>query len=191
MTPAAKRVAVPHWVTATNAHNPVNRQTFITRPVVPSTRSRVKPGLPFRKGQRLRVRWRLAVAGVGDLSIIRILNILGMRVYCLVISLIIVIHIGMNKINELIVKRDALLMELAKLNGLVAGSFFARAMNGITRFCLSSVQGGRQRQTYVSAKHADAVRLGVRQHARALEIISELGKINLTLIKKGLGGIDA
>jgi len=97
----------------------------------------------------------------------------------------------MNKINELIVKRDALLMELAKLNGLVAGSFFARAMNGITRFCLSSVQGGRQRQTYVSAKHADAVRLGVRQHARALEIISELGKINLTLIKKGLGGIDA
>jgi hypothetical protein len=53
------------------------------------------------------------------------------------------------------------------------------------------MQGGRQHQIYVSAKHADAVRLGVRQHARALEILSELGKINLKLIKKGFGGTNA
>ncbi len=97
----------------------------------------------------------------------------------------------MNEINRLIGKRDALLMELAQLNGLVAGSFFAREMNGTTRFCLSCMQGGRQRQTYISAKHADAVRLGVGQHARALEILSELGIINLKLIKKGVGGSDA
>jgi hypothetical protein len=53
------------------------------------------------------------------------------------------------------------------------------------------MQDGTQRQTYVSAKHADAVRLGVRQYARSLEILSELGKINLELIKKGYGGRDA
>jgi hypothetical protein len=97
----------------------------------------------------------------------------------------------MNKINKLIGKREALLMELAQLNKLIVGSFFAREMNGTTRFCLSCMQDGTQRQTYVSAKHADAVRLGVRQYARSLEILSELGKINLELIKKGYGGRDA
>ena len=97
----------------------------------------------------------------------------------------------MNEMDQLMGKRDALLMELVQLNGLVAGSFFAREMNGTTRFCLSRVQGGRQRQTYVSAKHADAVRLGVKQHARAQEILSELGKINLKRIQKGWGGTDA
>jgi len=97
----------------------------------------------------------------------------------------------MNEIDELIGKRDALLLELGQLNGLVAGSFFAREMNGATRFCLSRVQGGRQCQIYVAAKHADAVRQGVRQHARALEILSKLGRINLKLIKKGSGDADA
>lgn len=93
--------------------------------------------------------------------------------------------------DDLIGKRDALLLELGQLNGLVAGSFFAREMNGTTRFCLSRVQEGRQRQTYVAARHADAVRQGVLQHARALEILSEPGRINLSLIRKGTGGADA
>lgn len=90
----------------------------------------------------------------------------------------------MKETNKLIGKRDALLLELGQLNGLVAGSFFARQMNGATRFCLSRVQGGRQCQTYVAAKHAEAVRQGVRQYARAIELLSELGQINLELIRK-------
>jgi hypothetical protein len=97
----------------------------------------------------------------------------------------------MKETKKLIGKRNALLLELGQLNGLVAGSFFAREMNGATRFCLSRVQGGRQCQTYVAAKHAEAVRQGVRQHARALELLSELGQINLELIKKTPGGTDA
>lgn len=97
----------------------------------------------------------------------------------------------MNEINELISKRNALLMELGQLNGLIAGSFFVREMNGKPRFCLSMVRGGKQRQTYVAAKHADAVRQGVGEHERALEILYELGKTNLKLIKKGLGDTDA
>jgi hypothetical protein len=96
----------------------------------------------------------------------------------------------MNEINVMIRKRDALLVELGQLNGVIAGSFFAREMNGVTRFCLSRVQGGRQYQIYVAARHADAVRQGVQQHTRALEILSELGQINLKLIKKGAGGKD-
>ncbi len=91
----------------------------------------------------------------------------------------------MNESDRLIRERDALLLELGQLNELIAGSFFAREMNGATRFCLSRVQRGKQRQTYVAAKHADAVRRGTAQHVRALEILSELGRINLTLIRKG------
>ena len=97
----------------------------------------------------------------------------------------------MDEIDGLILERDALLLELGQLNGLVAGSFFPREMNGAIRFCLSRVLDGRQRQTYVAAKHAEAVRQGVRQHARALEILSELGRINLNLIKKGLSETHA
>lgn len=96
--------------------------------------------------------------------------------------------LGMDEISKMIEKRDGLLLELGQLNGLIAGSFFAREMNGATRFCLSRVQGGRQCQTYVAGKHADAVRQGVLQHARALEILAELGRINLKLIKNGAGG---
>lgn len=97
----------------------------------------------------------------------------------------------MNEINGLIEERDALLLELGQLKELVAGSFFARDMKGATRFCLSRVQGGRQRQTYVAARHADAVKRGVQQHIRAQEILSELGQINLALIRKGTGGTHA
>ena len=97
----------------------------------------------------------------------------------------------MNEIDELIRKRDALLLELGQLNGLVAESFFTRKMNGTTRFCLSKIQKEKQRQTYVAAKHADTVRQGVLQYARALDILSELGRINLSLIRKGTGGADA
>ena len=89
----------------------------------------------------------------------------------------------MNEINE--TQRDSLLQELAQLDGVIAGSFFSRQMNGSARFCLSSMKNGKQRQRYVAAKHADSVKQGVEQYARALEILSELGSINLARIKKG------
>jgi len=91
----------------------------------------------------------------------------------------------MDKTNKLIKKREALLAELAQLDQLVAGSFFKRDMNGAVRFCLSCMQGGKQRQTYISAKHAAVVRRGVKQYSRAIDILSEVGKINLELIKRG------
>ena len=81
-------------------------------------------------------------------------------------------------------QRDSLLAELGQLDGLIAGSFFARNMNGATRFCLSRMQDGKQRQVYVADRFADAVRQAVGQYARALEILNELGEINLALIKK-------
>jgi hypothetical protein len=40
-------------------------------------------------------------------------------------------------------------------------------------------------------KHADAVRQGVKQHTRALELLSEVGQINLELIRKTPGDADA
>ena len=91
----------------------------------------------------------------------------------------------MDKINKLLRRRETLLTELTQLDQLVAGSFFKRDMNGAVRFCLSCMQDGKQRQTYISAKQADAVRRGVKQYSRAIDILSEVGKINLELIKRG------
>ncbi len=97
----------------------------------------------------------------------------------------------MDKINKLLRRREALLTELTQLDQLVAGSFFKRDMNGAVRFCLSCMQDGKQRQTYIPAKHADAVRRGVKQYSRAIDTLSEVGKINLELIKKGQRYTDA
>lgn len=114
-----------------------------------------------------------------------------MRIFFFQVSLILVILDGMIDANKLIRERDALLLELGQLNELIEGSFFAREMNGATRFCLSRVQNGKQRQAYVAARHADAVRRGLQQYAKAIEILSEIGRINFALIKKGKGGKDA
>ena len=43
---------------------------------------------------------------------------------------------------------------------------------------------GKQRQIYVAQRHADSVTEGIREYRRALEILSELGRINMTLIKQ-------
>lgn len=97
----------------------------------------------------------------------------------------------MNEIDKLLKERRVLLLELGQLDGLISGSFFVREMNGAARFCLSRMQNGKQRQIYIAASHADAVKRGLQQHARALEILSELGRINLMLIRKGAGDRNA
>jgi hypothetical protein len=97
----------------------------------------------------------------------------------------------MSEIDKLIRKRQSLLKELGELEELIDGSFFAREVNGATRYCLSRMHDGRQRQTYVAARHAEAVRTGIKQYARALEILRELGDLNMKRIKEGLGGVNA
>ena len=87
--------------------------------------------------------------------------------------------------QPLLERRAELLVELQELGDLVVGSFFERKVNGISRFCLSRMLGGRQRQIYISTEHSENVRRGVRHYKRASEILRELGEINLTLIKKG------
>ena len=79
-----------------------------------------------------------------------------------------------------------MLAELGELGDLIAGSFFEREMNGVCRHCLSRMVGGRQRQVYVSEANRDAVRRGVRQYRRAMEVLRELGETNLELVKKGV-----
>jgi hypothetical protein len=92
----------------------------------------------------------------------------------------------MDNYEKLIEQRRALLTELHTLEDLVAGSFFARDVRGVRRYCLSRMVGKKQRQVYVSEADRDAVREGVERYRRALEVLRELGEINLTLIQNGV-----
>jgi len=82
-------------------------------------------------------------------------------------------------------RKKALLNELASLNHIVCGSFFERTLNGKPRFILSRMRQGKQRQIYVAQRHAQAVAEGVREYERALEILGELGDLNINILKHG------
>ena len=79
-----------------------------------------------------------------------------------------------------------LLSELHSLDNLIAGSFFEREVSGTTRYCLSRMVEKKQRQVYISATSKHAVQAGVQSYQRALEILRELGEINLKLIREGI-----
>ena len=93
----------------------------------------------------------------------------------------------MSKPNTHLRKRSALLKELHSLHHIVCGSLFVRNLNGKPRHILSQMRDGKQRQTYIAARHVEAVTQGICEYERALEILSELGRINITLIKEEAG----
>jgi len=88
--------------------------------------------------------------------------------------------------QSLIKRRQLLLAELRQLNNPIVGSFFEREIRGIRRFCLSRMRGKTQRQVYIAAEHSEAVRQGVLQYRRTLELLAELGEVNLGLIRQGV-----
>lgn len=95
---------------------------------------------------------------------------------------------GQSELKQLVERRAALLSELGGLAAsAIAGSFFERRVGGRARHCLSRMRGGVQRQTYVAAAHAGAVREAVSRHARTLAVLGELSELNLSLIKTGIG----
>ena len=92
----------------------------------------------------------------------------------------------MNKTSvELKKKRAALMEELSTIDYVVIGSFFERKVRGVKRWCLSRMVNGVQRQVYISAEHSKQIRKGVDGYKRAMEILKELGEINLEIIKRG------
>lgn len=96
----------------------------------------------------------------------------------------------MKNYKQLFDRRRILLAELNEQSSLVIGSFFKREVAGISRHCLSRMVDGKQRQLYISAQHTKAVEDGISQHRRALEIIREIGDINIELIKEGVNPHD-
>lgn len=93
----------------------------------------------------------------------------------------------MSKPNTPLTKRRALLKELHSLHHIVCGSLFIRNLNGKPRHILSQMLDGKQRQTYIARRHVEAVNQGIYEYERALEILSELGRINITLMKQEAG----
>ena len=75
-----------------------------------------------------------------------------------------------------------LLAQLRRTTGGVEGSFFARPIHGVPRYYLARMQAGRQRQVYIAAVHAPALRRATRQHRQLQQLIKALSAVNLALI---------
>ena len=101
-------------------------------------------------------------------------------------------------INALRRQRKALLEELPTLGGLIKGSLFERFSTCSRPHCachegkrhgprcyLGLVEAQRQRQRYVRKRDVAAIRAGVRQYHRLLEIAKRITAINLELIREG------
>jgi len=85
----------------------------------------------------------------------------------------------------LVLRRVAVVAAEKELHCIIAGSFFKRRIQGKIRHCLSRMRDGKQRQNYVSGKHAQAVERGSRHYAKLMELICEISELNLELVKKG------
>ena len=95
-------------------------------------------------------------------------------------------------------ERRKLLKELSGLSLLIRGSFFERFSTCARPNCachkgkrhgprayLSVTRDQAQRQHYVPQRQIDAVRRGVRQHQRLLQIVERITAINLQLMREG------
>jgi len=92
-----------------------------------------------------------------------------------------------NSADKIMDRRRAAVAAAGKeLRGIIAGSFFKRSLKGRARYCLSRMQDGKQRQTYVSEKDTGAVKLGARRYARLMDLLREIGELNLELVKMGV-----
>ena len=91
-----------------------------------------------------------------------------------------------NPINEIIARRQlAIKAAEEELHGLICGSFSTRRLKDHERHCLSQMRNGKQRQIYISTKHAVQVGDGVRRFERLMELVREISELNLELIKSG------
>lgn len=89
--------------------------------------------------------------------------------------------------DKIMVRRRAAVAAAEKeLYGIIAGSFFERRLKGRTRHCLSRMRDGKQRQVYVSGRDVGAVQRGTRRYARLMDLLREIGELNLELVKMGV-----
>jgi len=101
--------------------------------------------------------------------------------------------------EELLAKRQALLQDLSSLSLLLRGTFFQRFSTCSRPHCqchkgkkhgprsyVTMTQQKRQKQFYVPKKQVQAVRQGVRQYQRLMDIITQISTINLILIREGV-----
>jgi gluconate kinase len=92
-----------------------------------------------------------------------------------------------NSVDKIMDRRRVAVAAAEKeLCGIIAGSFFKRQMKGRVRYCLSRMRDGTQRQVYLSGKDADAVERGARRYARLMNLLRDIGELNLELVKKGV-----
>lgn len=103
-----------------------------------------------------------------------------------------------SQIRALFRKRNRLLQELSALSSLIRGSYLER-LSTCTRPECTCHQGERhgprayvvvtreqkQRQVYVPKAQVQAVRAGVRQYHRMLELADGISEINLELMRGG------
>ena len=106
-----------------------------------------------------------------------------------------------NRATTLLEDRRELLRELGSLSMLLHGSWVERYSTCSRPGCLCHRgkrhgprdylvvnADGRQRQRYVPERLAGAVREGLSQHRRLLEIVRRLTDLNLALLRDGGGG---
>jgi len=95
-------------------------------------------------------------------------------------------------------KRQRLLDELSHLTTLIRGSFFERYSTCARPTCachqgerhgprgyVTVKEGGRQRQYYIPQNQTAAVRHGIEQYHRLMEIVDHISSINLELMQGG------
>lgn len=100
-------------------------------------------------------------------------------------------------IEELIKKRDLLLMELGSLRHMLHGSWVERFSTCSRKGCrckqgerhgprhyLVIREDGRQRQKYVPNAQVDSAKRGVAEYQRFGEIANEITQLNLVLMKE-------
>jgi len=103
------------------------------------------------------------------------------------------------KARKLIAKRQRLLGKLAALILVTHGSYLERFSTCARDKCACHqgkkhgprayvviYRDGRQRQVYVPRSQLRAVRKGVRQHERALDLLRQVTDVNLKLMRDGL-----
>ena len=104
-----------------------------------------------------------------------------------------------NKIGALRRERRRLLAELASLSQVIRGSFVERfstcsrptcachaGRRHGPRFYVAVTQRRAQRQHYVAKRQVEAVRRGIAQYHRLLDILDRLTAINLQFMRGGM-----
>lgn len=103
-----------------------------------------------------------------------------------------------SQIRALLRRRSRLLQELSARSCLIHGSYLERYSTCTRAECTCHqgerhgprayvvvTQGQKQRQVYVPQAQIEAVRAGVRQYHRILELADRISEINLELMRGG------